>query len=989
MKSSFTLFIFLSCLSQIAFAQQSLLDPSFGKNGTVKTDMGLAFNYVDIGKQVLLQSDGSIYLAFEGNLEGLGISSPTTVVKIHSDGSPDVSYGNNGYSVSVPIFSSHSAIQADGKIIIAGSVNSSFQIYNQTNFAVARLNTDGSLDHTFGKDGIVVSSIDNSCHANSIAIREDGKIVVAGSANYPYAATNPKLALVRYNQDGSLDQTFNGTGAVEAKDLGWANSVAIQSDGKIVVAGKVVDKLSNYTPTVIRYNENGSVDSTFDGGLSIMGFGSSDNINSIAVQSDGKIVATGYKMNGNSNDFAAIRLNTDGSPDVTFDEDGYQTTDFGETNDTSMSVVIQSDGKIVLAGYSSSGSTTHFAICRYNIDGSLDNTFNVNGMQTTVFGSAKSYANSLAIQADGKLVAMGYKYDGLKSKVTAARYNADGSPDNSFGESGTLANYIEQGNTHFTSTAIQYDGKVLAAGYSWNGSHFDFAVARYNTNGTLDNTFGTSGKQLTNFGNTDDTARSLVIQNDGKFLLAGSADNNFAIARYNSDGSLDNTFGINGMQVSDFGSLDYATSIKLQSDGKIIVGGTLLARYNANGSLDISFGSNGKVMLPFICNDIAIQNDNKIVVVSDNDHANFGMVARYSQDGSLDNTFGRNGIQSLWVDDITNLVGKSVKIGKDGKVIIGGYSENTFRMRAASFLLIKLQTNGTPDNTFGNNGVLIPSNVGSLNYATSMLIDNDNKVILAGYSYNESNYNFTIKRFNDDGSADNTFGGNGLQITDASSANNSIAAIALLDDKLYVAGYGQYPGNLGVVARYLIASGGPLPVTLIDFEGSLKNKIVLLEWQTASEHNLSHFTIERSSDGRIFNRNINSVNALGNSNTKIHYSTVDNQPLNGYNYYRLKSVDIDGKFKYSQIVAVNNRSIFTLQINPNPATNMLFLKINSNSEKTNYQIIDVMGRKLREGAIILNEYGLYPIDISSLSKGTYIINLQTKTKMESRKFIKN
>ncbi|MEO8960237.1 MAG: delta-60 repeat domain-containing protein, partial [Ginsengibacter sp.] len=122
-------------------------------------------------------------------------------------------------------------------------------------------------------------------------------------------------------------------------------------------------------------------------------------------------------------------------------------------------------------------------------------------------------------------------------------YSADGSLDNTFGENGTLVHYIEQGDTHFTSTVIQDDGKIVAAGSTWNGSNYDFSFVRYNTNGSLDNTFVTAGKQITDFDNTNDVANAMTIQNDGKFLLAGYAGDNFAIARYNTNGSLDNTFG--------------------------------------------------------------------------------------------------------------------------------------------------------------------------------------------------------------------------------------------------------------------------------------------------------------------------------------------------------------------------------------------------------------------------------------------------------------
>ncbi|MEO8962452.1 MAG: T9SS type A sorting domain-containing protein, partial [Ginsengibacter sp.] len=248
--------------------------------------------------------------------------------------------------------------------------------------------------------------------------------------------------------------------------------------------------------------------------------------------------------------------------------------------------------------------------------------------------------------------------------------------------------------------------------------------------------------------------------------------------------------------------------------------------------------------------------------------------------------------------------------------------------------------------------------------------------------------NFTIRRFNADGSPDITFSDDGIEITNASVANNTIADIALSDEMLYAVGYGQYPGNLGVVARYLLPSGGPLPITLTDFTSALKNNRTLLQWQTASEYHLSHFTIERSVDGNNFS-SLSDVVAYGNSSTKISYSAIDYEPLQGTNYYRLKLVDADGRFTYSKIATVNNNSQFSIRISPNPASNILFLQATGNTEKVNYQIINIEGRKLKEATIVLGNNTLYPINISGLSKGNYMINIQTKTGKESLRFIKD
>ena len=236
-------------------------------------------------------------------------------------------------------------------------------------------------------------------------------------------------------------------------------------------------------------------------------------------------------------------------------------------------------------------------------------------------------------------------------------------------------------------------------------------------------------------------------------------------------------------------------------------------------------------------------------------------------------------------------------------------------------------------------------------------------------------------RYNADGSLDNTFDGDGILITQASSAYDRIGGMALDDDKLYAAGFGQYPGNFGVLAKYILPSGA-LPVTMTDFTAELKNKSVLLQWQTASEHNLSGFIIERSADGINFSA-IGNVAARGNSSTKINYSTYDREPLNGANFYRLKIVDTDGKFVYSKVVKVTiTVQLFSLNIFPNPAANILFVHASGENEKATFQIIDATGKKLKEGEVTLNTNTSFSININSLSKGYIYWNLTQNQKLK-------
>ncbi len=395
-------------------------------------------------------------------------------------------------------------------------------------------------------------------------------------------------------QNGSLDLSFDTDGMVITNitgDYNYGHSVAIQSDGKIVVAGFSSNGIDNDF-ALVRYNTNGSLDNTFDtdGMLTTAIDSFSEEAYSVAIQNDGKILVAGFSYNGIDNDFALVRYNANGSLDTTFDTDGIITTTVGISNDFGQSLAIQSDGKIVIAGYSYIGGNSKITLMRYNSNGSLDNTFDTDGILTTSIGTSNDFVQSLAIQSDGKIVVAGNSYNGANYDFALVRYNTNGSLDNTFDADGIVLTAIGTSNDYGHSLAIQSDGKIVMAGYSSNGIKFDFALLRYNTNGSLDNTFDTDGILTTSVGNADDYGMSVVIQSDGKIFVAGvsynGANNDFALVCYNTNGSLDNTFDTDGIVTTPIGTVgDEGYSVVLQSDGKIVVAGL---SFNNSGSSDFA-----------------------------------------------------------------------------------------------------------------------------------------------------------------------------------------------------------------------------------------------------------------------------------------------------------------------------------------------------------------------------------------------------------------
>jgi uncharacterized delta-60 repeat protein len=381
---------------------------------------------------------------------------------------------------------------------------------------------------------------------------------------------------------GDLDPSFDGDGKV-LTDFGGTfdgiGGIAIQTDGKIVAAGQSRGTESDSDSALARYNADGSLDASFDGdGKLVTNFGAYDYASDVAIQGDGKIITAG----ASGNDFALARYNADGSLDTSFDGDGKVLTDFGGI-DYARGVAIQGDGKIVAAG----ANDTQTALARYNADGSLDTSFDGDGKVTDSAGDEFDDASAVAIQPDGKIVAAGSSGHcdcplggGVTSSFKLARLNANGSRDTSFGGDGVvLTSFETSGYDTAKGVVIQADGKIVAAGGSSAGVNpYNFALARYNANGSLDTSFDADGKVLTDFG-AHDTASSVALQTDGKIVALGlsSAGNNgfnFALARYNSNGSLNApTFGGDGKVLTDFGGDDFGGDVAIQADGKIVASG--------------------------------------------------------------------------------------------------------------------------------------------------------------------------------------------------------------------------------------------------------------------------------------------------------------------------------------------------------------------------------------------------------------------------------
>jgi uncharacterized delta-60 repeat protein len=378
------------------------------------------------------------------------------------------------------------ALQADGKIVMAGGTGE--------DFILARFNADGSLDRDFGIEGKVVTDMGSDDftpeEALGVAIQADGKIVVVGHATIPTSPPAPRLpptfALTRYDSRGNMDDSFGTGGRVSGNVNGRAHAVAIQPDGKIVVAGEFSFE-SNVTGegsdiTVARFNSNGTLD---------LGFGGSGT--------------------------------------------GQLASDIGGRVNTARQVVLQPDGRIVVSGTPIS-NTPHTDLMRFNANGLPDSSFGGSG-KLTILGS--DVGQGLALQPDGKLVLLGTVVNPVSpatSRFLLRRLNADGTPDGGFGSAGIVDTALSV-NASAGGLALQADGRIVVVGTRALSANSNFVVARYATDGALDTGFGIGGTLSIDFFQFTDIGENVLVQPDGKILVSGSAQrpasDGYGLARIN------------------------------------------------------------------------------------------------------------------------------------------------------------------------------------------------------------------------------------------------------------------------------------------------------------------------------------------------------------------------------------------------------------------------------------------------------------------------
>ncbi len=784
----------LAVLTPVSSAADGALDGTFGAGGRVFTDFPGGLSSAETA---VVQPDGKIVA---GGCGGFLTDSAFALVRYQSNGFLDTSFGSAGKVVTEQLGSGGCiedlALQPDGKIIAVGA--SSGQL------AVARYLPNGALDPSFGNRGITTTDLGGDDSGSAALLQPDGKILVAGYSNNDFA-------LARYNSDGTLDGSFgqNGNGKV-ITDLGGADhalAAVFDSNQNIVLAG-----YSDSNFAMARYRPDGQLDTTFgSGGTVITDLGGGESVTSLAVQNDGKLVAVGssystrYDGSGRD-DLVAVRYNANGTLDTSFATGGKLLPDLGNPSQAA-DVVVQPDGKIVIVGelYGDTSRRRDFLIARYEASGAPDLSFGAGqGRVATDLGGSDG-ANEVVLTGGGRIAAVGsrYRYPNGDTEFALVQYQANGSLDPGFGNSGTVITDVS-GVDKALAVARQNDGKIVAVGECQSSSGVDIALARYNPDGSLDRTFGSGGKVVTDLGGTDST-RAVVVQSDGKIVI-GTGNGDFVLVRYNSDGTIDSSFGDSGKVVVDLGSADGVNALALQSDGKIVAAGisggnVAVVRLESSGALDSSFGSGGKVLTDLGASDranaVTIQRDGKIVAVGVS--GNNVALVRYEANGNPDSSFGDGGkvITDLGGSDVAN----GVAIQPDDKLVVVG-------QRSAAMAVLRYTTSGALDASFGVGGKVLTTS-GNEAGAAATVIQPDGKILVAGYrrTYSPDNSDFALARYNPDGSLDTAFGTAGILVSDLGGRNDRAnGAVFQPDGRLVVAGVAG-PTGVGnfALARYWVS----------------------------------------------------------------------------------------------------------------------------------------------------------------------------------------
>ena len=590
----------------------------------------------------------------------------------------------------------------------------------------------------------------------------------------------------------------------------------------------------------------------------------------------------------------------------------------------------------------------------------------------------------------------------LSVLLYALTYAQPGTPDPSFGDKGkVLSTTLLSGGE--TALGVQKDGRIIIGSGGKYKSFYTFKVTCLLPDGSLDTSFGKGGSAYASFPGFRDTVNdnayitTLAVTKEGKIVAAGYAveteGGGIPIARFLPDGSVDSSFGTNGVSISSFNEIVFINTIALQEDGKIILGGSsskdiggsvsaFLARYTPDGSVDKSFGDAGQIIITkaLVVNSILVQPDASIVAagaggvnINSNPRA---YLERRNSSGKLDESFGNGG---YILDGNMALILYSIALQPDGRIVAAGFGSSLI---SNIWTVLRYTANGKLDPSFGNNGKVTTTSFPSTYGTVQKVFVSGSHIVAAGTASDGITISdFALTGYNMDGSPDAGFGKEGVTVTDLGAYDGVASAAQQPDGKLLLLG-GIYteepPYNTGAIVRY---NGYPVHLSLaVRIRRWLQSHGI--RWNgLPAEDKVAYYSVEQSADGKDFTQ-IARVSGAANLS---EYSLTNAHLLDGINYYRIKAVSTDGEVRYSEVASADNTAN-TASVFPNPARSSITVQGLNTSEKAAIAIKDAGGTVLARG--VSSGSTQYRSSVSHLLPGTYYLNITTKNKTETLKFVK-
>ena len=825
---SFFLFSLLIS-SNNTYAQAGKPDSSFGVNGIVQTNLlGPPCNG---SNTVLVQGDGKIVICGDNEQPELGDQG--LLLRYNVNGSLDSTFGYNGVVQSLAYTFTQAALRPNGDIVIAAD---STNWGPDNNFEeLICYNADGLLDSSFGNKGVVI--LDSIGYIESMLIDKNGRILLLSSFN------GPTSVISRYLANGEVDTGFNHNGILNViAGVGNIPLLGLQSANRLIVA------FINYTSdSIIRYDSTGKKDTTF------MSHNPAYPFISMVVQPDNKIILGTTSCNDSACGFMCLRINADGSPDTTFNHTGIDTIITLQPLVELYAMALDQNNNLLLTGtYSTDDDYTNFIVTvRALPSGKPDLSFGTGGEEDLRIGMSHDVSYSVAAQSDNKILITGTSEVRIYQRedhLATIRYNVNGSLDPSFGTNGIDTPFIRT-PTFSNATAILNDGngKILIGAIGESTLNTVYSIIRYDEDGNIDSSFNHGRPLQTGLYGVP------AIALDNEKIVEVYPTDSIHIIRYNPDGSPDSSFGRNGYVstfVSDttiwYGENSSKLSLMVQSDGKLVIAGHAgygnfyfvnIARLNADGTVDSSFGKDGisgaQVQLYSDIFSLVQQPDGKILLGAGQSE-NLGYLfhpfylLRFNANGDLDSSFGMNGVATKFIDSLSAELASFILLQPDGKILQLGslYGAASTQGIAA----IRFTANGIIDSSFGINGVVKTYIPAGYLYASAGALQPDGKILVTGevLSVGGYGYNSILIRYQSNGAIDSSFAANAIIILTIPPAayydpGNQSNDLILQSDKILIAGYNDYKSETDLyIARFL----NDITLGIINFS-SPKNTILI------------------------------------------------------------------------------------------------------------------------------------------------------------------